>query len=255
MNFQKRVINGFIREELTLFRVSFDLTPYPEVQDRRSFAIAWLCLLFDNIISTENRKSIIKFVDEIQSREDYSTVGWYRISAFQAAAYILSGQIHYATKLLSNIGCGQSWARGYIHESASLICTLLSFDNQILKKEVETNLIRAQNYYIESTLLLLATKGNPNHKRDWLDVVHDKCQLSSSLKFIEELQRNQGQSTGFYVDAFNAAKSYLILKMLCKPVFESEEISLFRNEALDFDQIHRMERKHPLNKTLFYQDW
>ena len=147
MSISKQLINGFIESELELFKNQFEESPIPAIQEARSLSIAWICYYFKDSITNENSAAIIKFVDDVYVSENYRKHGWFRISALQAAAFILTADIHYANSLIQNIDCGQSWARGYIIESASIICPLLSFNNKYLKGATETNIKYSHVYY------------------------------------------------------------------------------------------------------------
>ncbi len=252
MNISIQIINGFINSELELFKKQFNETFVPEVQDKRSLAIAWLCYYFKDSISNENSKNIIQFVDEVYSMENYTTYGWFRITALQAAAFILTADTFYANSLVQNIGCGQSWARGFILESAAIVCPLLLFNNSYLRKSTEVNIKHSHGYYKESVILYLSTKGTETEKVNWLEE-----QISSTDKdYIKEFLMNikNGKKfieTGFFLKAFNKPKSYFIFKMLSQPLLSKSAPGLFDDVKINFNELSNLEKNNPLNSYYF----
>jgi hypothetical protein len=169
MSISKQLLNGFVKTELELFKKQFDESPVPEIQDVRSLAIAWICYYFKDSITKENSSAIIQFVDNVYSRENYNTHGWLRISALQAAAFILTSDTYYANSLIQLIDCSQSLARAFIIKSAGIICPLLSFNNQYLKEATEKNIENSHLFYQENIILYLSTKGTAVEKINWLE--------------------------------------------------------------------------------------
>lgn len=248
MSISKQLINGFIKSEIDLFKKQFTESPVPENQDERSLAITWLCYYFKESVSNENSSAIIQFVDEVYSRDNYSTHGWFRISALQAAAFILTSDIHYANSLIQHIDCGQGWARGFIIESVSIICPLLLFNNQKLKEATENNIKYSHAYYEENIILYLSTNGLTEEKINWLEYQISIDKKDYHKKFLNGL-KNAGRlnQSGFFVRTFSKAKSYLIFKMLSQPSFAEVQPMLFDDVDLDFDKLAELEKKHPLN--------
>lgn len=248
MSISKQLINGFIKSELELFKKQFDESPVPKIQDDRSLAIAWLCYYFKESVSHENSSAIIQFVDDVYSRNNYSTHGWFRISALQAAAFMLTSDIYYANSLIQHIDCGQGWARSFIIQSAGIICPLISFDNQLLKAATETNIKSSHAYYEENIVLYLSTKGKSEEKIKWLEFQISIDEKEYHKDFLNELKsaRRLHQS-GFFVRTFSKAKSYLIFKMLSQPLLAHVQQDLFDDVDLDFNNLAELEKKHPLN--------
>ncbi|HNM69595.1 MAG TPA: hypothetical protein PKG57_08045 [Flavobacteriales bacterium] len=248
MSISKQLINGFIKSELELFRKQFDESLVPEIQETRSLAIAWLCYFFKNSVSSDNSSAIIQFVDYVDSKENYNTHGWYRISALQAASFILNADPSFAASLIQHIDCGQGWARGFVLESASIICPLLSFDNEQLKKATETNMKYCHGLYEENVLLYLSTKGRGEEKLKWLEDQISLDEKDHHRKFLIGLKADGGlNKSGFFVRSFNKAKSYLIFKLLSHPFREEVQPELFDNVEISFKELTYREEKHPLN--------
>ena len=253
MNLSKQIINGFIQTELDIFKKDFDESPVPEIQEIRSLSIAWVCYYFKEVISNENIESIRDFVDSVYLMGNYNTYGWYRISALQAASFILTSEIHYAHNLIKDICCGQSWARGFIIESTAIICPLLSFQNQYLKKATEQNLLYSQACYEENTILFLSSIGSPDEKKEWIKTQLDEDTKEDHKEFYSELIKKYSHyNTGFFVNAFNKAKSYFIFKIISEPKLLEIETTLFDDIELNFSDLYKKEKEHPLNN--YYVD-
>lgn len=249
MSLLKQLINGFIESELELYKMQFDESPVPEIQDERSLAIAWLCYYFKDSISNENSSAIIQFVDEVYSSDKYSTHGWMRISALQAAAFILTSDIFYANSLLQHIDCRQHWARGFIIESAGIICPLISFDNQQLKAATETNIKYSHGLYEENIILYLSTNGTSEDKVNWLEhqISIDENELAIK-KFLNSLKAaGRLNQSGFFVRTFSKAKSYIIFKMLSQPLLAEIQLKLFDKADINLKELTDLEKNHPLN--------
>jgi hypothetical protein len=248
MSISKQLINSFIKSEFELFKKQFDEIPVSEIQDERCLAIAWLCYYFKESVTNENTSAIIHFVDDVYSRDNYSTHGWFRISALQAAAFILTSDIRYANSLIQHIDCGQSWARGFILESASIICPLLSFDNEQLKKATETNMKYSHGLYEENIILYLLTKGRAEEKLKWLENQIRLDEKNYHRKFLIGLKTaGRLNQSGFFVRSFNKAKSYLIFKLLSHPFLAEVQPKLFDDQEISFKDLTDLEAKHPLN--------
>lgn len=248
MLISKQIINGFIQTELGLFKKQFDESPVPTIQDERSLSIAWVCYYFKESISKENSSAIMNFVDDVYLKENYSTHGWIRISALQAAAFILTNDIHYANSLIQHIDCGQGWARGFIIESASIICPLLSFNNDYLKAATETNVKYSHAFYMENIILYLKTEGNIKQKITWLEnqIIADEKEYHT--KFYNELKKaGKLFQSGFFVRTFNKAKSYFIFKICSQPILVEIQSQLFDDTEINFNVLVSMEKAHPLN--------
>jgi hypothetical protein len=253
MVLSKQIINGFIQTELELFKKQFDETFIDEIQDERSLAIAWVCYYFKDIIYIENSRNIIDFVDEVYERENYITHGWSRISALQAAAFILTSDVFYANCLIQHLDCGQSSARGFIIKSTGLICPLLHFDNKYLKIATENNIKHSHGYYTESTIILLLSKGTISEKLEWLNNQIKTVKHDSHLELYNKIISSNGLfPCGFFVSSFNKAKSYFIFKILSEPVLAVGQPELFDEIKITFDDLIALEKKHPLND--FYID-
>lgn len=247
-NISRQIINGFIKSELEIFKTRFEEERVPGIQDDRSLSIAWLCYYFKDAITSSNALAITNFVDEVHTRDDYRLHCWYRISALQAAAFVLTSNTYYADKLLCNVSCGQGWARGFIVESASIICPLLSFDNRYLRRAVELNLKYGQIYEKESVILYLATRGDSKEKRNWLEQQIKISDKDRHIEFLSKLKdTNRYYKSGFFVKAFSNAKSYFIFKLLCEPRFVKVELELFDRVLLNYEELNNKELSHPLN--------
>lgn len=247
-NISKQIINGFIESELEIFKTRVEEESVPGIQDDRSLTIAWLCCYFKDVITPDNASAIINFVDEVYLRDDYNLHCWYRISALQAAAFILTSRICYADSLVQNIGCGQGWARDFIVQSAMIICPLLSFDNQYLKRGVELNLKYGQFYAEESVVLYLITHGDIKEKRIWLEQQIEISDKERHIEFLSNLKKNRYFQSGFFIKAFSSAKSYFIFKLLSEPRFAKVEPELFDEVSLNYEELNSKEESHPLNR-------
>ena len=249
MNLSKQLINGFIQTELELFKKDFDESPVPEIQDIRSLSIAWVCYYFKEVISNKNIESIRDFVDTVYLMANYNTHGWFRISALQATAFILTSDIDYANNLIKDICCGQGWARGYIIKSTAIICPLLSFQNAYLKKATEYNLMHLQAYDEENAIMYLLTSGTPDEKKEWIKTQLIEDIKENHKKFYSELTKRYNKyHTGFFVNTFNQAKSYFIFKIMCETNIIEIETTLFDDIELNFLDLYKKEKAHPLNK-------
>lgn len=251
MNIIKQLINGFIKSELDLFKKRFYESTAPEIQDRRSLAIAWVCYYYKDFITTTNKLSIVKFVDSVYKNDQYTTKGWYRISALESAAYIISSNIDYANRMVQSIACGQSWARGFILESAGIICPLLSFKNLYLKRATETNIRMGQGGYEESIILYLSSKGTLKEKKNWIE---QRCldQKGFGKEFCDKLKNNSYlYETQLFIKELNLAKSYFIFKLTCHPTLDTIEVDLFDEIQPCFEELIEKENKHPLKDYYF----
>ncbi len=247
MSISKQLINGFVESELKLFKNQFNEKSYPEIQDYRSLAIAWVCYYFKDSINNENSFAIIQFVDDVYSKDNYNTHGWYRISALQAAAFILTADMHYASSLIQHIGCMQGWARGFIIESVGIICPLLSFDNKHLKKATETNIKYSHGLYEENIILFLSTKGTAEEKLNWLENQISIDEKDYHKEFYMKLKTTgKYYQCGFFVSIFNKAKSYFIFKLMSKPTLIEIQPGLFDSTEINFEKLNQKEKEHPL---------
>ena len=244
----KYIINGFIESELEIFKTRFEEERVPGIQDDRSLSIAWLCYYFKDAITSSNALAITDYVDKVHKRDDYKVHGWYRISALQAAAFILTSNTCFANNLLQHIGCGQGWARGFIVQSASIISPLLSFNNLYLRRAVELNLKYGQIFEKESVVLYLTTHGDSIEKRNWLEQQIKISDKDRHIEFLSKLKNtNRYYESGFFVKAFSSAKSYFIFKLLSEPVFSKVEPELFDGVLLNYEELNNKEESHPLN--------
>lgn len=253
MSILKQLVDGFVKSELDLFKKQFDESPVLQIQDDRSLAIAWLCYYFKDVISREYSVKIINFVNQVSSRENYNVHGWYRISALQAAAYILTKDSYYANMLVQRICCGQSWARGFILQSAGLICPILSFDNQHLRKATEINIEYSHGNYQDNIILYLSTKGEVSEKLDWIETQIRTVKYDDQKNFFDSIiKMGHFTSSSLFISAFNRAKSYLIFKILSQPIPLESEPTLFDTVHVSYYTLSNLEKKHPLNS--FYID-
>ena len=246
----KQLINGFIETELELFKKQCDESPFPEIQEYRSFAIAWLCYFFKDFITKENSSEIIKFVDDVYDRKNYRFHGWYRIPALEAAAFMLTSNDKYANKLVSHIACEQSWARRFVIESAGIICPLLYIDNQYFKKATEKNIEYGHSLTKENLILYLSSNGPVKEKINWLN---HQVSIANGMffgEFFKELEVSGYLiQTGFFIDIFSKSKSYLIFKILSKLSLLRIQPDLFTETAPlhNFENLFKIERTHPLS--------
>lgn len=247
-NYAKQLINGFLQRELTLFKNQFDESPVPEIQDSRSLSIAWVCFYFKELITTESTKRIIDYVDEVYQTENYTTHGWFRISSLQASAFILTGDVHYANSLLQHIDCGQGWARGFVIESAAIICPLVKFQNTYLQKATEANLKYSHGMDEECTILYLCTEGSAEEKQNWLNRQLEIDTKEYHKRFFEKLKTSgKLYQSEFFIKAFDRAKSYFLFKTICEPAYIEVQSQLFDNTAVGFEQLLKKEKEHPLS--------
>jgi hypothetical protein len=246
MNIPKQIINGFIESELELFKNHFYDELVNPMQDVRSLSIAWVSYHFTEVISDENINKIVKFVDEVYSNEHYRTVGWYRVSALEAASFILTFDIRYANNLIQHLSCGQSWARGFIVESTSIICPLLGFNNTYLKEATEFNFKYRHSYFEPCAILFLCTNGSSKEKRDWLQnqyLISDKNLQS----FFDSLTKaNKYFTYDFFIYSFSKAKSYFLFKIMSETKLSESQQTLFNFVELSFDKLWKKEKEHPL---------
>lgn len=248
MEISNQLINGFIKSELELFKEQFYEGPIPTIQDERGWAIAWLCYYFKNSISSENISSIFNFVNNVYSSDNYNTHGWLRISALQASAFILTSDIFYANSLIQHIDCSQSLSRGYVLRSAGIICPLLSFDNQLLRTATETNIKSSHNYYEENIILYLLTNGSREEKVNWLEYQISIDEKNYHKKFFDSIKKSgKYYKSGFFVNTFNKAKSYILFKMFSQPSVDMFQPKLFDESEIDFYKLAEVENKHPLS--------
>ena len=264
----KQLINRFIKAELEQFKRQFYALSVPEIQDVRSLAIAWACYYFKEFIESDTSSAIVEFVDEIHARDDYSTYCWFKISALQAAAFLLTSEVYYANSLIRHISCEQGWARYFILQSASIICPLLSFNDMHLKKATEFNIEHSHGYYEENIVLYLSTKGSSAEKRNWLEHQIAIVETDYHKRFYMELKTaGKRYASGFFVEIFNKLKSYLIFKIMTQPSVGGTQLSLFDKSEFDFVKranketqltlfdrsesgfvkFAKMEQAHPLN--------
>ncbi len=252
MSISNQLINGFLKSELALFKKHYEDTPVSELQEDRGLSIAWICYYFNERISTENLEEIVRIVEEVYSRGDYQFHGWFRISALEAAAYIITSEIHYHNNLIGHLSCGQSWARGFMVESASIICPLLNFKNNRLKSAIELNLVHNQAYCEQTTLLYLSTRGESEEKKQWLENLILSDEAGMNKVFCIKL-KNAGDhfSNGYFIGVFNRIKSYIISKILLQPVMIEPSHSLFDTVESGFSDFLKLEKEHPLNRRFF----
>jgi hypothetical protein len=247
MSLSNTLINGFIKSELELFKKHFNDDPVPEIQDKRSLAIAWLSYYFKSSISKANVSEITGFVRDVHLQENYHTHGWFRISALQASAFILSSDTHYSTSLIQHIDCGQSWTRGFIIKSVGIMCPLLSFDNYRLLNATESNLRHYHSYSNENILVLLSTNGTTEEKLDWLEAESLIKNKDYYKQFVNGSKTyNCGEKTDFFIKSFSEIKSYVIFKMLSQPFLAEVQSTLFDDANLE--NLMELEKKHPLNE-------
>lgn len=248
INYAKQLINGFLQRELTLFKRQFDESPFPEIQDRRSLSIAWVCFYFSEMITTETTIQITDYVKDVYQSENYTTHGWYKISSLQAAAFILTNDIHYANSLVQHMDCGQGWARGFIIESAAIICPLLTFQNTYLQKATEANLKYSHVFDEDCTILYLCTVGSSEEKQNWLNQQVEIETKENHKRFFEKLKTSgELYKSEFFIKAFDKAKSYFIFKTICEPAYIEIQPQLFDNAPIGFEQLLRKEKEHPLS--------
>lgn len=250
MNVSKQLINGFITKELSNYKTDFNLSPVPDIQDQRSLSIAWLCHYFSQSITEENSSAIIKFVDDVMEQPDYSYNGWYKISALQAAAFILTFDVYYSNSLIQHLDCSQGWARGFIVKSAAIISPLLSFNNDLLRKVTESNLQNSHAYYEANIILYLTTKGTTDDKKKWLElqIKSDERQRHTTF-FNEIINAGKYYQNEYFVGMFNNVKSFIIFSMLGNPILASIQPDLFEEAKPDFKILTDTENQHPLNNN------
>jgi len=254
MNLPKQLINGFIEAELNEFKKLVNEALVPDVQDIRSLSIAWLCYYFRESISHENRNKIVKFVDRANNSSNYKSRLWYRVSALQAAAFILTTKIEYANALLRHISCGQGWARAFILQSAGIICPRLSFRNEILEIVTERNMEFLHFYYKENIALYLFTKGTADEKLQWINYQIKINKREEQIKFLEGLKSYSCTfETGLFLQIFSRIKSYIIFKIFSNPELVEVQPMLFDKVERDYITIERLEENHPL--STYYLDF
>ena len=224
---------------------------------RKNIRLRWFERLFELSHYEFQKKvwleaAIENYVTEVNYSKNYKTHGWHRISALQSASFILSNNTEHRDTLLNHISCGQGWARGFIIESAAIICPLLDFNNDYLRESTELNIKYSHGCDEENTVLFLCTKGNAIDKQNWLKSMM-KTEKEYHLKFFEGLIKSgKLYQSGFFVPVFNNAKSYFIFKILSEPVLAVGQPELFDEIKITFDDLIALEKKHPLND--FYID-
>lgn len=251
MIFNSKILNNLFNKELETFKNHFDESMVSEIQDLRGLSILWLSYYFKNYISQENRINIVRFVDEIHSRENFSFHGWYRIPALQATAFTLTSNEFYANALIRNINCGQSANRSYILKCVSIIAPLLSFENEYLSITTLNNIEFNHGLYFENFLLFLTTNGSNEIKKSWLDNNIEDSEKPHVKEFLLKFKnKTESFSSGFFINTFNDIKSYILFKFLNQSVKLKNQQQLF-NEIVNLDEIYESERNHPLNKYYF----
>ena len=146
-----------------------------------------------------------------------------------------------------HIDCGQSWARGFIIESAGIICPLLSFNNQYLLEATENNILYSHGLFEENIILYLSTKGLVEEKLDWLEKHIENDKKEYHRQFLNSLKTNGSlNESGFFVRSFSKAKSYFIFTMLSQPFLAEVQPKLFDETDINFKELIKFEKKHPL---------
>jgi len=247
MSYIKQIVNGFIESELKIFNQYFNEPMVEDFQDTRSLSIAWVCYYFKPLIDAEIAKKIIDFTDKVYGMKNYRTHGWYRISAFEAAAFILTGDTAYANNLVCHIDCGQGWARQYIIQSAGIICPLLSFDNAKLRKATEKNLEYSHFFFEHNVVLYLCVNGSNEEKVDWFNNQLTTCKEHHKMFFNSLINPTCYYETSYFIDTFNKAKTYFIFKVISSPQLAFSQPGLFDYNELNFKNLWQMEKKHLLN--------
>lgn len=240
MNTSESLINTIFESELSLFKQHFHKKPIPKIQDQRSLALAWLCYFFHDLISNENKIELVRFVDEIQYSEDYHLHGWYKISALQAAAFALTSDIDYANNLIEHLDCEQGWARHFVLKSVGFIGTSLTFNNPILKKATENNIEKSHGGYEENTVLYLLTHGTLTEKQNWLNCHLETDKTRNYKTLLGKIQAaNYCYESSFFLQAFNEAKSYLLLKLLYQPKLVEIQPELFKASEFQDENVYK----------------
>lgn len=248
MNISKYLINGFIKTELDLFKEHFDEASVPEIQDDRSLAIAWMCYFFKDSINSENTLAITNFVTEVITQKNYHIHGWYRISALQTVAFILSSDKQFALSLVQHIDCEQSWVREFILGCTGIICPLLSFKSRKLEWATENNMRLFHGLAEENIILYLSTSGSAEEKRKWWQKHVDSAKNEDFKEFLLGLKEDgEIYESSFFISYFNRAKSYILFKMLSQPSIPGVQSALFDEDDISFSELYEKEKAHPLS--------
>jgi hypothetical protein len=252
MHIGSQLINEFIKTELAVFINQFNISPVQYDQDKRSFCIAWLCYNFKDVINKENSDNIIDFVRKVELKDDYNFHGWYRISALQAAVFLLSSDLKYSASLIQNIDCKQSWARGFIIQCIGLISPYLHFDNYLLKKGTESNLEQINGLYLENVFLYLFTTGDIVDKQAWLNLQRDNLVNALQKTFLAKIISGEKfMKSGHFISIFNDAKCYFISYILSQVFTLKSQENLFDSIGINFKEIDAVENHHPLDRYYF----
>lgn len=249
--YSKQIINGFIESELEIFKHYFKFSMVEDYQDTRSLAIAMACYYFKPLLTIEVANKIVNFTNDVYRMKNYKTHGWYRISAFEAASYILKNDKYYADNLLEHVFCGQGWARKYIFLSAGLLCPFLHFSNEILRESTEKNTKYLHFFYESNIAFYLSCNGSNEEKKTWFYQLKKDCGHDLNAFFENLAKPSYLYNTSFFIDDYIKAKSYLLFKLICSSQIANFKPELFDTIALHFKLIWNLDESNPLNDPYF----
>ena len=241
------MINGFFHSELEQFKNNYSEQPIEKIQDTRGLAIAWVSYYFKELVSDENISEIKKYVNSLMYKEGYNTVGWSRLPALLVAAFILDNNTSLRDNLLETISCGQSLDRLYIIRSAAILCPLLNFNNEILRKGTEFNIKHSHGWFEENTVFYLCSKGEREQKKEWLQKMKMRYSKYHSEFFETLFKSGKYYKNSFFLETFNTAKSYFLFKILGEPTKAIYQPQMFSPEKLTFNSLIEKEKAHPLS--------
>jgi hypothetical protein len=245
------IVNFVIEKELEQFKKNFNDALIAHSQDISSLSINWLCFYCKDNVSTKNKQDITSYVDEIMNKENYNVHGWMRISALQAAAYILTDDKYYLNPLLNNVACHQSAVRVFILQCVSIIAPSLNFECEHLKKAVEFNIISNYGCADESILLLLSTNGDADFKSDWIRSQLEIKKTNSTELLQKLLDKTSVIENDFYQTTFNNIKSNILFRILKVSFTLNSQMNLFENEKVQSNTLNSFIDDHPLNRSKF----
>jgi len=246
----RKIVNFLIENFLSDFKKQFNEHPVPYIQDLRSLSIAWLCTYCGELVSKNNCKSIINFVDKVLDSEDYVTVGWSRIPALLSASYIITKKIHYLKILQRDITCGQSMNRLFVIESLSLISPDINFDEDF-KSYVEYNIKHNNSFADECIILLLSSKGSLSQKKKWVKSQIKLYENNNSLDLLKELDQGKFVRRYHFKEIFSDIQEYILFNIFTYPKKIKGQYTLFKGKPISLVWKKNSIYSHSLNKIEF----
>lgn len=245
------IVNFVITTELEQFKQDYELQPIPKSQDISSLSIAWLCFYCKENISIDNREAITSFVATIMQSKTYSTEGWSRIAALQAASFALTENENHLIALLENLSCHQSGDRTFIAKSISIICPLISFGNEYFQGSVEENLRKRHGGDDNGVIMYLNSNGEDDAKQIWLKEISELENFQSN-KVLVDLLAGKSVTDDFFKNTFNEIKSHILFRILKHSYSYNNQTRIFDDNKRVFPKtLNSFQENHPLDKETF----